>query len=190
MAKTALQLLTAAETLTEDEDITSINGLIWINEFLTEKLGADAMIKLTKDYPNAVAHESYVLPTDFNRLHKIESYVSANMASTIDRLDGRYFDYEIDDENIIFNDNGNFKMHYFILPSEISTINDEVDIDPIYYHPCKLYIAYRQLTFDDEDNAAPNTLGQLRMQEFYAALNKSIAERKKKFTLKHKIRRV
>lgn len=190
MSKTALQLLTAAETLTEDDNITSANGLIWVNEFLTEKLGTDAMIKMTKDYPNSVAHESYDLPTDFDRIHKVEEFNSSTMTSTVDRLDERYKDHEIDDDQIIFNTDGNFKLHYFILPSEIATINDVVNIDPVFYQPCKLYMAYRQLTFGDEDNAAPNTLGNLRMQEFYTALNKSIAERKKKFKLKHKIRRV
>ena len=190
MSKTALQLLAAAETLTEDDDITSANGLIWVNEFLTEKLGADAMIKDTEDYPASVAHASYSLPADFNRAHKVDEYSSTAMTSTVDRLEERYFDYEIDDDKIIFNTDGNYKLHYFTLPAEITTINDAVDIDPVFYQPCKLYMAYRQLTFGDEDNAASNTLGNLRMQEFYAALNKSIAERKKKFKLKHKIRRV
>jgi hypothetical protein len=190
MSKTALQLLTAAQTLTEDDNITSANGLIWTNEFLTEKLGVDAMIKLTRDYPNSVAHESYDLPTDFDRTHKVDEYSTSAMTSTVDRLDDRYFDYEIDEEYIIFYTDGNYKLHYFVLPTEITTINDAVNIDPVFYSPCKLYLGYRQLTFGDEDNAAPNTLGQLRLQEFYAALNKSIAERKKKFKLKHKIRRV
>ena len=190
MPKTGLQLMTEAQTLTEDEKIKSANGLIWLNEFLSEKLGSNAMIKSTEDYPNSVAHTSYSLPIGFEKLHKVEEYTTSAMTSTVDRINDRYKDFEIDDETILFEDDGQFKLHYFILPTELTTINDTVSIDPSFYFSCKLWLAYRQLTFSDEDNAASNSLGQLRMQEFYNALNTSVNERKQKFKLKHRIRAV
>jgi len=185
MSKSVLDLIEIAETFTEGDSITDLNGLMWTNEFLQHKLGADAFIRLTQDYTNSVAGTEYDLPITLERVHKVDRFRASDM---VDKME-RYKAFVIDYPKVIFEDDGHFKLHYMVLPTELTDVEDMVEVDPVFYLPCELWIAYRHLTNDDEDNAAPNTLGQLRLQEFYVALNNSVIQRRKKFSLAYRIRR-
>ena len=183
---TGLILLGEAQTLTEDDKIKSANGVIWINEFI-DILGSNAMIYSSYDYVDSIAKIWYDLPATCNDIYMVDEYLNSSMLDSDFQYE--YIRYHVLNNRIKFSDDGNYRIHYFTNPIKILAVTDEVDIDDSFYLPLKLYVAYRQLTFDDADNAAPNTLGRERYLQFQQSLSISVDNRKKKFKKKYRIRR-
>jgi len=186
--KTGTNIKTWAESLTEGDTITDANALLWINEFLTSNLRADAMIKNSEDYTDKAYDTWYDLPTDFEEMFRVDEYYSSSMNDQ--DFYREYFGYEIQDTKIKFDIDGNFRLVYFKLPTELETIDSNAAVDSVFYLPCALWVTYRHLTNDDEDNARNQTLGQLRLQEYALALREAKTQRKKRFKKKRKIKRV
>lgn len=185
MPDTGYNLVKAAETFTEDDSIKSANGLLWINEFL-DILGSDAMIYSTQDYVSSTSKTWYNLPITCDSVHRVDEYSGASMLDS--EFEDKYAGYEVLDTKIKFSDDGHYRLRFFIKPTKLTAITENVVIDESFYMALKLYVAYRQLTFDDEDNAAPNTLGRERYQQFQMALGTAVNDRKKKFKTKRRIR--
>lgn len=177
--KSGRELMEIANTFTEGDAMNPSNALTWINEFLSSKLGADAKIKVEKEYLRVGSDGLYKLPEDFAETYKVRRKGSRR----------RIFDYELDGNTICFRAEGDLILEYFSLPKEIPTIHSYVEIDPVFYHPLTLWLAYRFLSYDDEDQVVPNSLGNTRMVEYNIALTESKKQRAKKFRAKTRIRR-
>lgn len=186
--KTGTQLKLWAQSLTESDTISDSNALLWINEFLTSILRGDACLKETQNFNNVTAGQWYGLNSDVEEVFKVEQYGSSSFSDA--DYSGDYYDYTMDDERIKFDYASYYKLHYFRLPDEIDAIGDEVKIDSVFYLSCATWIAYRHLCNDDEDNAKAQTLGQLRLSEFSTAFVAAKAQRRTKFKIARKIRRV
>lgn len=186
--KTGSQIKALAESFTEGDTITDANALLWINEFLVSNLRDKAKIKDTEDYPNSIKYTKYTIPTDFIGIYKIEEYISSGLEDV--NLYRDYVNYSIDDDDISFNSDGHFKLSYFKLPTELATIGTTMTVNQIFDKSCALWVAYRHLTNDDEDNAKSQSLGQLRLQEYQYEFKIACVDRAKLYKKKHNIRRV
>ena len=175
MAKTGTQVKALAESLTEQLTLDSGSVLLWINEFLTQELGGDAMIVDYEDYDTDGIAREY-LPAGIVKILKVDQYSSSSMADA-DYLNP-YHDYETYDEYIKFDDDGYFRLHYNVIPEEITAIGDELGIDDCFFQSCSLWVAWRGLTNDDEDNAAPNSLGYIRLQEYMTEKDAAVKRRR------------
>ncbi len=185
---TGTNLLLLANSYTEGDVVSDTNGLLWINDFLAYELREKAMIKDTQTYPTSLALTKYTVPTDFVGEMKVEEYPNSSFNDT--ECYGLYHQYTIEDDKIWFEHDGDYKLTFFNAPTPLATLASDVAIDPVFNQACALYVAYRYLTNDDEDNAANQSLGMLRYQEYRTALIKAIDMRKKKFKTKHRIRKV
>lgn len=185
--ETGTQIKAMAESLTEGDTISEANVILWINEFLTKKLRTKAMIKDTQDYISSAADTYYPLPADFEEVFKIDEYISSDMSE--DHIYKEYFKYQLDDIQLKFQDAGHFRLHYFKLPTALTALTGNVEIDSCFYEACYTWVAYRALTNDDEDNAKNQSLGQLRYGEFLSALNEGVRDRNRKIRKTHRIRR-
>jgi len=185
--KTGSQIKALAESFTEADTITDANALLWINEFLTGNLREGAGIKDTESYVNSTKYTKYSLPVDFLAEHKVEEYTSATVLDTEFYRD--YVHFIIDDGYISFDSDGHFKLHYFILPTELAAIGTAMTVNQVFDKPCALWLAYRHLTNDDEDNARSQSLGQLRLIEYSNEIKRAINERMRLFRKKRRIGR-
>lgn len=186
--KTGSQIKTLAESYTEGDVISEAKALLWINEFLTSNLRGKAGIKDYQKYPSSIKNKRYAIPTDFIDMYKVEEYASSGMEDT--ELYKVYKNYDIDDEDISFGSDGHFKMSYFRLPNELAAIGSVMTVDQVFDKPCALWVAYRYLTNDDEDNAVNPSLGVLRLQEYQSEFKIACNDRMKRFKKKHSIRRI
>jgi len=186
--ETGTQLKTYSESLLENgNSISSDNALLWINEFLYNKLREKAMIISTEDYTDSIYNTWYSLPADFEDVHRVDEYSNNGMAS-INWYD-EYFEYEIRDDDIKFKKSGHYRLTYMVLPTKLTSLIGNIEIDSCFYQACALWMAYRALTNDDEDNAQSQTLGQLRLDEFNYSFHEAIKRRESKFKKKRKIRK-
>lgn len=186
MSKTGTQLKPICQSLAEAIVISDAQFIMWANDFLVNKLRTKAMIKSTQLYANSVNNTNYALPATFEEVWKVEQFSDSSM--TEPNKYGEYFDYELDEGYIQFSDSGHFKLHYFILPTEISVISGSIAIDSAFYKPLCLWVAYCALTNDDEDNALPSSLGIQRFREFHAAMSDAINDRKSRIKKPRRIR--
>lgn len=186
MADTGTSILALASTLTEGDTISSANGLIWINEFI-RRLGVNAYSSDTEDYASSVAYTWYSLPTDFAKTYAVEAFSTTAMADA-DYM-GAYKGFEIRKDKIRFLADGNFKLTYFKLPAQLSAIGDTFTPDAVFFEACALFVAYRYLTNDDEDNAKNGSLGVKREGEYYAAQQLAIGERRRLYPRTYRMRR-
>ena len=188
MPKTGTQIKTWAESLTEQITLDATSVILWINEFLTQELGSDAMVVDTQDYPNTDYNTWNALPDDFSVAFKVESFGSSGMAAA--EFLGQLYDYEVFDTNIKLNANGNYRLHYTTVPAEIVAIGASIVVDDCFNKAGALWVAYRGLTNDDEDNAKSGSLGMLRLQEYMTEKPVAIKARKTRFHKRGRIRNV
>lgn len=185
--KTGTQIKALAESYTEGDTITDANALLWINEFLVNNLREGAGIKDTQNYTSSIARTRYDMPTGAILVHKMEKYSTSAMTDT--EYHEEYFNYEIEDDEIWFEENGNFKLTFFVLPTELTAIGSTMTVNQMFDKACALWLAYRYLTNDDEDNAKSQSLGQLRLAEYSGELRMAISNRMNMFKKKRRIRR-
>lgn len=187
MVKTGVQIKTMAQTYAEGMPISDTNTIIWINNFLVDKLRVKAYLSSTQIYPDSVANTDYTLPATFKKIWSVESYADA--ACTEPNKYGEFYGFSLSDDHIQFDTGGNFKLTYFYLPAPITAISGPIAIDDVFYHACALWVAYCALTDDDEDNALPNSLGMQRFREYHVAMAEAMIEVKQRRTKRHRIRR-
>jgi hypothetical protein len=174
--KTGTEIKAWAQTLIDSGTITDANALIWINEFLTQKLGIYAYLIETDEQVGASDDTWIGLPDDYEDIFKVESFAD-------DTLEGESIDYtsfEIYNSQIRYKTAGNYINYYLILSEELTELDDSMTVDQCFNLACATWLAYRQLTLKDDENAAPETLGAKREKEFYTELERAAAYRKRK----------
>lgn len=176
MAKTGTQIQTWANTLTDGGAISDANALIWINEFLTQKLGIYAYVLATDDQLTAAENTWISLPAACEDMFKVEKF--AGTTATGESID--YTSWETFNGKIRYKDSGVYRNHYIALPTELTALTSNVAVDQCFYLACATWLAYRYLTNSDEDYAVSNTIGTKREQEFYKELERSVNYRKRK----------
>lgn len=174
--KTGTEIKAWAQTLIDSGTITDANALIWINEFLTQKLGIYAYIIKADSQASAAADTWIALPADYEDIFKVESYVA--VALTGECID--YTSFEIFNSYVRYKTAGNYKNHYLTIPTALTAIGGTMPTDQCFDLACATWLAYRQLTLKDDENAAPETLGAKREKEFYTELERAAAYRKRK----------
>jgi hypothetical protein len=174
--KTGTEIKAWAQTLIDSGTITDANALIWINEFLTQKLGIYAYL-IEADEQVGASDDTWIgLPDDYEDIFKVESFAD-------DTLEGESIDYtsfEIYNSQIRYKTAGNYINYYLILSEELTELDDSMTVDQCFNLACATWLAYRQLTLKDDENAAPETLGAKREKEFYTELERAAAYRKRK----------
>lgn len=186
--KTGTEIKLLANSLTEGDIIDDDNALIWINEFLEYKLRDKAYIRDFQDLDNVKAKEVQYLDSNAERIHRVMRYSNETMEDREYISD--YAGYDQNDDEITFENDGHYRIWFFRSPKPIDTLADEIKINSFFYEPCALWLAYRYMTNDDEDNARGQSLGQLRLQEFWQSLNEATAAVRGRFSKRHQIRRV
>lgn len=146
------------------------------------------MIRDTENYPDSMALVKYSLPADFIGQMKVESYPNSSFNDA--ECYGVYHWYKLEEDKIWFYHDGHYKLTFFNLPDVLITLASDIDVDPVFNQACALYVAYRFLTNDDEDNAREQSLGMLRYQEYRTSLARATDARNKLFKNKHRIRKV
>lgn len=174
--KTGTEIKAWAQTLIDSGTISDANALIWINEFLSQKLGIYAYIISADNQASAAADTWIALPAAYEDIFKVESYVA--VALTGECID--YTSFEIFNSSIRYKTAGNYKNHYLTIPTALAAIGGTMPTDQCFDLACATWLAYRQLTNKDDENAAPNTLGAKREKEFYTELERAAAYRKRK----------
>jgi hypothetical protein len=174
--KTGTEIKAWAQTLIDSGTISDANALIWINEFLTQKLGIYAYL-IEADEQVGASDDTWIgLPDDYEDIFKVESFAD-------DTLEGESIDYtsfEIYNSQIRYKTAGNYINYYLILSEELTELDDSMTVDQCFNLACATWLAYRQLTLKDDENAAPETLGAKREKEFYTELERAAAYRKRK----------
>ena len=174
--KTGTEIKTWAQTLTDGGTISDANALIWINEFLTQKLGIYAYIVGADNQASAAADTWIALPADYEDIFKVEEFAASTL--TGESID--YTSFEIFNGSIRYAGAGSYKNHYLKLPTALTALTGAMPTDQCFDLACATWLAYRQLTNTDDDNAEPNTLGAKREKEFYKELERSAAYRRRK----------
>lgn len=174
--KTGTQIKAWAQTLIDTDTIIDDNALIWINEFLTQKLGIYAYLISLDNQASASADTWIALPATYEDIFKVESFAASTL--TGESID--YTSFEIFNSKIRYKTAGNYVNHYLTMPTELSAISGTMPTDKCFDLACATWLAYRHLTNKDEDNAAPETLGAKREKEFYTELERAAAYRKRK----------
>lgn len=201
--KTGTQLHTLANGLTEGDTLTAVQALMWLNEFLMY-LGPEAKILQKQNYPDTISGDVKVLPSDFEEYYRMEMFSdnTYSMSNSQPREVNKSYWDTVGPEELRIKCSGNYRLYYFSSPDELATtkttgtaevlaadaLTNDVEIDPVFYGAATLWMAYRFLTNDDEDNAKNGSLGRQRLDEYTMAYNGAVAKRRAKFSSSGRIR--
>lgn len=148
---TGTEILAQALLYAEDLEIDDAQGLALINECMIQDLGTDAGLT-TSQTITAAADTWYTLDDTIQEIFEIDE-----SGSNIPYFGSYYGEickgqYDIRAGQIRFPFAGTYTIQGFILPPTITALAQTPDVNISLHYPICMYVAYRALEIEDEDD--------------------------------------
>lgn len=150
---TGTEILAQAELNAEDLEVDETQGLALINECLVQDLGLEAGV-ITTQAIDAVADTWYTMDDAIVEIFEITEANST--APYYGSMYGEMYDgmFDIRDNMIRFPIDGTFTIYGKCLPDTMTALSQIPSVNPLWHYPISIYVAYRGLWIEDEDDTA------------------------------------